>query len=695
MHTSRIAPASQRGAASLIFVLLVALVVTASTNEVVKSIRNSQDIGTAVNATSHAQTGIWVAAEAMRAYLDTLSKDEILELGPVTPTMTIGMDASYGTVTADIISQSTIISDVLDQVEILLINKHAASKSSAKLRVVYDVNYTEVPVVPDPPTPTVQFRGGLTVSGGIELYNGGEPIDLTIDGDVTIDGVSTNPINEIHSTGKVTIGSNVTVDSIYADDDVELANTIVQRVRTLGTLETTGSATVADTVANGDVTIKATGDYGRISTRESIFSSGNSKFGVLIAGDDIVAQSAASIDSANAVGDITFQNWFRVDFATAMGNVNCVATGWKKTYTLMANGSLNNCPPGGTTSDLDGTLTITTVQGASNQVTPDPELPPRELPTTDIDVWQMNDATNYFVEYDSTVDRIKVTVNYVNGLTDGAEYYIADYSAGPPDWKPHYGYLCSTIGADGNCAAPATPTMPLCYSWGPWNADCITHDPSTNTFTLSPANTVPGIIFFDGNVEMKNGKIMSTILASGNIKAGVGSPHDHWAPNRAGYAIVCEGLADHIPSGSKSRFTAAQSTYYPTNLCDTENGVYTPLSIGNVALAAGGINPDTSINPDGDYTGGDIDLLSKTDIWGAVLAGNFLNANTGNVNIKGLVNAGANGGTDGTNELGGKTTIELQATDTYDPLDLPTVTVVPPPPPIVETNSTITWSRPL
>ena len=689
MNKVGLSPTRQRGAASLIFVLLVALVVTASTNEAVKSIRNSQEIGTAVNATSHAQTGVWVAAEAMRAYLDTLDSGDIQLLGgPHTTDFDIEMDASYGSVTAEILNYTNIAPNN-DQVEVLLVNKHAASRSSAKINVVYNVTYTNQPTVADPPVPTVQFAGGLTVTGGINLLNGGEPINLAVDGDVNIASISVNPINEIHSTGKVSItNSSVSVGSIYADDDVELDSTTVLTVRTLGTLETKGSASVADTIANGDVTIKSSGRFEQISTQKNIYvNSGGAGLGIIIAGEDIEASQSGPIDSANAVGDITFDNWFDVEYATAMGDITCVQTGWKRTLTLSANGSLNDCPAGGQTSALDSSVNITTISGASNTVVPSPELQPRTLPTTEIDVWKINDDVNYFVEYDNSVNKIKVTVNAVNDLDDGDVYYIGSYRNIHPNYTD---YLCTVVDSGGNCTAPSTPLLPLCFGFSLYSS-CISYNPGTQTFTIRPADTAPGIFFFDGNVKLDSGHGMSTILASGNISTHGG--FKFWAPNRGAYDKICLGNADH--ARTKERYTDTYSKYYPTNLCDIDNGEYTPLNIGNVALAAGGINPDTTVNPDSDYTGGDINLGSSTDIWGAVLAGNFLETG-GQTSIKGLVSAGAFGDpTSGDNKIGSNTSIELQATDDYDPLALPTVTVIPPPPPIIITNASIAWSRPL
>jgi len=262
---------------------------------------------------------------------------------------------------------------------------------------------------------------------------------------------------------------------------------------------------------------------------------------------------------------------------------------------------------------------------------------------------------------------------------------LATYNSNPP----YIDYLCSAANGGGNCTSPATPTVPICLGYSPYNR-CINYN--NGTFSILPNLIAPGIVFFDGNLVVGNGHSISTILASGNISTQ--GQFRTWAANRGGYDNICDGKADHAVPSVRARYKQAYSTHYPTNLCDKANGTYTPLSIGNVALVAGGINPDTTKNPNGSYTGGNISLGSSTDIWGAVLAGNFLNTN-GNVNIKGLVNAAALGDPNsGSNKISGRTTIELQAIDDYDPLNIPVIVPPPPPPPVLIITSVMTWAKP-
>ena len=186
---------------------------------------------------------------------------------------------------------------------------------------------------------------------------------------------------------------------------------------------------------------------------------------------------------------------------------------------------------------------------------------------------------------------------------------------------------------------------------------------------------------------------MSTILASGNIKTS--GNFRLWAANRGSYEYICAANADQAPSAVRTRYTEAYSTHYPVNLCDIANSDYLPTSVGNIGLAAGGINPDINENPHGLYSGGNIDLGSSTDIVGGVFAGNFLQTN-GNVNIQGAVSAGAQGDPNSSNNsLGARTVIDFATVGDFDPLDTPITQTPPPPPPTTTITSVLRGSRPL
>ncbi len=669
-------PTNQKGAASLVFVLLVSLAVLATTSYAFKTVKKTQEIGTAINAMSHAESATLTAAEAFRLYLENIDPDSIRALGS---SIDLEMDAIYGSITAENIAVVETSPDTF-QIDTTFINMHAAARSSAKLQVVYNVVSASPTPMGWPSSATVNFKGDLNINGGIELVNNGNPVDLVVDGDIVIGGVSVTPINELRTSGKITVGSSVIINNIFADDDVTLANTQSSVVRTMGDFRATGSATIGSVQANGDIEIQASGRFDEISTPRNItINSGGAGQGFLLAGGKINAMSSGSIDSASAVGDILIGNWFRVSNATSMGDITCPSQHWSLTDSLSANGALINCPAS------NGSLQA--ISGVSNIVTPPAEITPLTLHTPTIDVWSLRDDVNYFVEPTGN-NKIKVTVKSVNGLIDDTEYTLAEFSG---SGAPYKDYLCANATTSGRCTDPSPPTLPLCFGQSLYN-DCIRYNNGTNTFTVNPNQTAPGVMFFDGNLSLGNGHSITTILASGNITTS--GQFQHWAANRGGYSKVCQAEASHAVNSVQSRYTEAYSTHYPSNLCDIANSTYIPTNTANIGLAAGGVNPDPSVNPQGVYSGGDIDLGASTDIVGAVLAGNILST-TGQVVIQGLVSAGAFGDENsGSNSFGNSTTIDFSDNGYYNSLDVPDMGEATPAGPAVTTAS-IVWSRPL
>ena len=669
--------ASEKGAASLIFILLVSMVVLATNTEVIKAVKNAQEIDTAMNAITHAESATLTAADAFRMYLEDIEANDIRNLSG---DYDIEMDAIFGSITAENITVVETSPNVF-QIDSTFVNKHAAARSSAKLQIVYNVTSESAAPVGWPTSATVNFAGDLNISGGIELLNNGDPVDLAVDGNVTLGGVSVNPINELRTSGTVTVTSRVFIDRILADDDVTLANTQSNIVRTMGDFLATGDASVGSVQANGDVEIRASGRFDQVSTPKNItINSGGAGQGALTAGESINAISSGSIDSAMAVGDISIGNWFTVDSAMSMGDITCPSQWWTSTNSLSANGSLINCPA--------SSASLYAEAGLSNTVTPPEALTPLALHTPPIDVWTLIDDVNYFVEYDTDLGRIKVIVKSVNGFTDDAEYTLANFTASGP---PYMDYLCEVVNSSGNCSNPTTPTLPICFGQSLYN-NCISYNSSTNTFTVNPNQIVPGVVFFDGNLSLGNGHSITTILASGNITTS--GQFEHWAANYGGYSKICLAEASHAKNSVQARYTEAYSTHYPTNLCDIANSDYIPINTGNIGLAAGGVNPDLRANPDGLYSGGDISLGASTTTVGAVLAGNILKT-TGQVEIQGLVASGALGDEiSGDNSLGNSTTIDFSGGGDYVASELPEMGEALPAGPD-ETTATVLWSRPL
>ena len=656
----------QKGFATIVFVMLVGLGIAATGAGVLHSVENTQQKNIAVNSITHSQTGAWAGAEAFRLYLTGLTTSGVTALSQ---NLTIGMDASYGTLTASNI-QVTDLGTGTYRVSTDIVNIHAAAKSSAALSVVYDVTpgtATGLSMASPEPIDAINFADDLTLQGGIDLTGvDGGTFDLNVKGDVDLGssgGVSDNPIGAIQATGTVTIGSRVTVDSIYANEDVTLANTTVQSVSTLGDFYASGSAAVSHVWANGDVTIEASGRFDLVYSLASvtILTAGATGHGYINAGEEIsIQRGAGPVEELQAVDDIDLETSAYIGDSISMSDIRCIAPYWNSFNSLSANGNLNNCASSNSSGSTDSA-----VSGASRVVT---TMAPLELYTQTesvIDVWEVKDEANYFISYDTSADRIKVTVNNVAGIADGTEYLIADYN-GNYRGSSYKDYLCSSVSGSGNCTSPSEPLIPLCLGYSIYNS-CISYSAYNDTFSIIPSTTAPGVMFFDGNLSLGTGYPSTTFLASGNIETS--GQFESESANFASYDETCLAEGSSITSSDiRNRYTAEYSEHFPSNLCDIEAGTYTSTSTGNIGLAAGGINPDG----DGSYSGGDITLGASTVITGAVLAGNLLETG-GQTVIYGAVSSTASRSTDSDgNNLGGSTTIDLsQGTDSYDPTALP------------------------
>jgi len=198
---------------------------------------------------------------------------------------------------------------------------------------------------------------------------------------------------------------------------------------------------------------------------------------------------------------------------------------------------------------------------------------------------------------------------------------------------------------------------------------CFRYEPGNNLFSFDSSLTAPGIMWVEGNLNLGSGLGITTYLASGDITTR--GAHETQSVNFGGYDKVCLANADHIGDSAdddrRARYTAEYSAYYPTNLCDIDNGLYTPVASGNIALAAGGIDPEG----DGTYSGGNIDLGAGSEITGAVLAGNLLQTG-GETVIRGIVGAAGSGDSGAGNLLNARTTIDLRsAVDTFSTTTIP------------------------
>lgn len=668
-------PKRQQGIAAVLLVILLAIALTATSFGMMHVVRNTQEQHVAVHAVTHAQNGAWSAAEIMRQYL---SKTSIASLstGNVSIIVT-GADEKAFDITATI-TDITEVSTGVYHVTATIFNTNENAGSTAGLGVTFLVE-------PGGSTMTMveaslDFHHDLDAAGGIQLITeSGTLPNINVEGNVNFDHLNITAVGDINATGSVTLGSGVSSTSVYADEDVYIKDTVtVGKVTTLGNYTAVGGA-YADVVwANGDVLLSTAGFHPNVNARGSIEVTMGSH-GNLKSGGDVTIQSAAgSIDSIQAAGDVALHSWHALGPVIAEGDLTaCPATTWETFEGIVVNGSIpeSGCPD-----------SPKIVGGANNTVPVMAELTEFTMNPLVIDVWTLKSEANYVFEYDTEAARPVVTVYNIAGEEDGTEYFIGNYSDGD-----HNDYLCSAFDEYGRCSTPEIPKIAICLGFSIRNA-CVSYDLESDLWTFNGVSTAPGIMWFNGNVNLSNGVDYTTVLATGDVSTS--GSMKLYSVNYAAYDEICVATGAHLADDPDFQeiYHERFSDQYPTNMCDIVAQTFTPLDsgIGNIGIASGGFDPAL----EGVFEGGNISLGAYNEVWGTVMAGGILQT-AGASNIYGYVTAAAQGelGEDH-NNLGGATVVDLtKSTETYDPAKVPgmsgggTVSVPG------DNASSILWSR--
>lgn len=637
----------QRGIATILVVALVGVALTAASVGIMHTVRSTQEKQVSVHASTHAQAGVWSGVEAMRRYLGMIDNDTLLAL-PDSLEIGLSEDNHYGRITANDIS-ITEIAEGIYHVSANIVNVHDAAKASSAVGVVFEVSDACEDCVEL--SAALDFHDDLDVGGQITLTmpEGVQPV-INVDGDISILNVGMSELGQLSATGSISLGSEATVDIIYSNDDVILSGkATASAVYAGGRVKTSGAAGADEIKANKAVTIDGGHRSETVESLETITIS-KAGHGYLNAKGDIIVDN--SVERTLTKSDVVVTRAAaKIDQIVAEGTLRCPTPGWSRFDSLSINGDLgSDCAQAANQIDK---VTV----GANNTVTVMTKLQPFSIPKTVVDVWVLKDKANYVFEYDEDKGRTKVTVQNINGQVDDVDYYIGDYPG------KHKSYLCTEFNAAGKCIAPAEPHLTVCLGHST-NNDCISYDVATETWELDGTSAAPGIMWFKGSVILDNGRNYTTILATGNVKTG--GQFRGVSVNYAGYDEIC--LATGRQIGMQTEYRKRFGHQYPTNLCDKEEGEYLPIPTGNIAIAAGGYNPEKG----GEYSGGNIELATNNEVYGAVLAGGTLKTG-GSTKVYGHVLAAVQGerGLE-ENKLGGNTTIDLSDTpDTYDPSIIP------------------------
>lgn len=699
----RIFPASpprkqQRGFAALLAVLLAGLGLTAATFGSLYSVRGVQDANLAVHKTTQTQARAWQTVEMVRMALLSMTATELAAL-PVSTEEHPLQGALTITSLTDITAKVTANANPTGgrRITVQITAAGASGTASTTIEVIYQIipsannSNTQINLA------TVNINRDLNLTGSITML-GGSDANVSVTGTVDLRG-SINSINTLCATDDISIGSGISVNTVCTN-----GNLIVSAGATVGTaivkgnVTVTGGAAITTIRANGNVSLSggsAHADY--IETKGNVSITGGNAYARAIKteGNVIWSSSSNTPSTINANGTVTFSANSPTTVINAIGNV-----------TLSSNGNVNNVSSNGNVSissnwgnGIQGTLRATgsltwssngVIVGTSTNIgtvggtVKSPIVSGVHVSQTTgysanvvsvsiavinnafqssllVDAYLLEASSNYAFKIDASGKKT-VTVRDVSNIADGT-YYLGYYNA---TWWPVVvaggdGYLCTTVNSSGLCTAPAVPGKTLCGT-DDSSVNCFNYTPSSRTWQVKRTTMAPGVAWFDGSLEVKNGIYFNTFIATENISTAGQSTT--YAVNYAGYAGVC--LNESVNGrASSTNFTGLYPKAYCENPAGELAGVLMPQSLGNAAFIAGGYK-------DGVFQGGLVNLTAGNEVFGSVIAGNDL-ATSGNTTVHGQVYVAAQG-TDTTVSWKGSTTIDLSNLPaTFDPSIVPCI----------------------
>lgn len=566
--------------------LLTGVALTATTMGMMYSVRSAQDQQMASHASVAAESKAWEAVELVRSYLDTAQKADLSAM-----TKGQALTTSVSGLTVKVSEPYDATTGYMGLTVTATVAANTPAASSSTINAIYTVGNGAAPTRTLPST--ITFAKTLNLTGSIKFV-GMQNTKFSVDGDAIMANASVTGLTNLEATGNISIGSGIQITEVFAN----------------GTLSLSGSASVTKGSALKDITNASGGTQGSLKTNAN------------------VNVSNGTTNEINAIGNVNISSWPATKIVNSGGTVTCPSQYWNEYSSIRAKAT-NGCP----------SVNISNQVPAATLV----PLTPISVARAKIDASEYKSSANYIFEYVS--GKIRVTVSGINGMTDGI-YYLGKY--GYQNNRGYNDFLCTATDSGGNCTTPASPTgvRTLCEGQSTSNG-CITY--SNGKWTVSGKSLAPGVLWFNGELEMGNGRYYNTVIASGNITTS--NDHKLWSLNYAGYNIICN---NEYPNDYK---TADFANMYPIAFCDKTNGRLKSNALGNIAYLSGLYTGSV-------FSGGVISIGNSSEVFGSILAGDtFLTS--GSSTVHGYITAAAQG-TSKDNTWGGSTTIDLtNAPNTY------------------------------
>lgn len=286
-----------------------------------------------------------------------------------------------------------------------------------------------------------------------------------------------------------------------------------------------------------------------------------------------------------------------------------------------------------------------------------------EFEAPHVDVAGYKQDAHYAFEYDDSTDKMKVTVRGIKGIGSPLDetFYLGKIVK---DFNKLSEHICKSVNSSGYCDHPddVAEAKPMCGLGV--GATCFTYSDGLWT-VVGSEGLAPGVLWFEGDLALTNGRLFNSILATGNIttsgdfrSAAINFVNEAPIPvcSAAG-AFTHKGVAMADASGGK--FAGQYPTdYCPDGAATTLDGPddYQSLPMGNVALMAGSYDSDHADylpypNQEA-FVGGVITIGSSSAVMGTVMSAHVLKQE-GAGTVYGLVSASGQGSSAEVNSVGG------------------------------------------
>ncbi len=492
--------------------------------------------------------------------------------------------------------------------------------------------------------------------GTVTIESGKQEGEIYADQDVIIKNGSVKLANTLKN---INLSGGGTGTILVAGGNITISNGNVGTADAQGDISFSGGT--ATSLASGRNITVSNGNVGTVNAQGDIIFSGT-KAASLMSNRNITINTG-TIDTVKALGTITVNNGDLIKNAFAKGNITLGAGIYTKILNVITENKFicntswwadfDSIKSKSIESSITSNVWIDGIEYKNYPLCPSPNkssaihtgTPPtvsfslselkkpigstRTVPVTEktgIDAYNYKSQANYVFSQENNGAIIKVTLQDIdNNQLNGKTFYIGSYPYSYSDW----GYLCTSIENKVCKSEPIAKitqkssrggdaSKQITYSNGKWDINV-----SFGNSSVSQPDLQPGVMFFEGDLDIREGSFINTFIATKNIKF-TGAGTTVYSPNYVEKALICD--RSFYPTN-----TATPNIYLkPINLCQN-----TTSDIGNIALLAGSYvrttNPDGTISKTTTYQGGNI-TLATAYIYGNIMAGNryYVN-NTGHV----------------------------------------------------------------